>query len=153
MLGCLVNGESSTSAIEPFILTSRVSLLYLAPLQTSHFIHILQEKHRHLKFSVTLAGLAASALYVEAETPRHVSSVSIRKLSVRSLIGVKTPVYVAGFERGVRPIGLDRPGPRSSAIHTRICCQISRTVSVFPVELSLQSLIKYLVQERALARA
>ena len=74
-----------------------------------------QKVHLDAEHAVALARLAAAALHVEREAPGLVAARArlgqTRRRARAS--SEKTPVYVAGFERGVRPMGAwsmrDRP--------------------------------------------
>ena len=62
--------------------------------------------HLDLDDSVTAAGLAPSALDIKTETAFLVALCLASAVAAkRSRIWSKTPVYVAGLERGVLPIG------------------------------------------------
>ena len=91
----------------PFQVTSRVSRVYLAPLQISHVTHTSGRKfisslieppplHASQRPPLTLKEKCPGAYPRSRE--RDVSENNCR-------IGVNTPVYVAGLERGVLPIG------------------------------------------------
>jgi hypothetical protein len=63
--------------------------------------------HLDLDEPVALARLAAAALHVEREAPRAVAAdLRLGHLGEQLAHGREQPVYVAGLERGVRPIGL-----------------------------------------------
>ena len=99
---------SSTSAIVfPLYFTSNVSLLYLLPLQTSHGTYISAKKC--ISIFSTPSPLQAShlppctlKLNLPLSYPLIFASLVPAKIS---RIISNTPVYVAGFERGVLPIG------------------------------------------------
>ena len=99
--------SSTSDILFPLYFTSRVSLLYLFPLHTSQgtytsdkkFISILiipsPEQASHLPPGTLKLNLPLSY-------PRIFASFVVANIS---LIKSNTPVYVAGFERGVLPIG------------------------------------------------
>ena len=90
----------------PLYLTSRVSLLYRFPCRP-HRVHICPAKvHFYFYNPIAPAVFAAAASYIKGKTageyPLALASWVDAKSSRMSL---KTPVYVAGFERGVLPMG------------------------------------------------
>ena len=83
--------------------------LPVVPLSAAHLtghINVREEMHLDLQDAVAGTGLAPAALYIEAEAALLVASrLRIRRGRKRSRIRSKTPVYVAGLEWGVRPMG------------------------------------------------
>src|SRR5205085_10249434 len=91
----------------PLNFTCRVSRLYLRPRQRSHVTYTSGRKFISMRFSPSPWQASHRPPFTLNENlpglyPRSRDSGSI---AYRSRIGEKTPVYVAGFDRGVRPIG------------------------------------------------
>ena len=91
----------------PLYLTSKVSLLYLLPLQVSQGTYISGKKCISILCTPSPLQLshlppATLKLNLPFSYPRTFASFVSAKMS---LIKSNVPVYVAGFERGVLPIG------------------------------------------------
>ena len=99
---------SKTSAIVfPLYLTSKVSLLYRFPLQTSHGTYISGKKCisiLNIPSPLHASHLPPSTLKLKRPFSYPLIFASFVLANI-SLIISNTPVYVAGFERGVLPIG------------------------------------------------
>src|SRR4030066_465750 len=97
----------------PLYLTSRVSLLYLFPLHTSHVTYMSGRKCISI-FTIPSPAHASHLPpftlkeYLPALYPLTLDS---GRAANRSLIWVKRPEYVAGLDLGVLPFA---PGPFSS---------------------------------------
>ena len=83
----------------------RLAVVALAVADFARHVDVRQEVHLDLDDAVALTVLAAAALDVEAEAAGLVAAKFRFGQSAKSRIGVNRPVYVAGLERGVRPIG------------------------------------------------
>lgn len=84
----------------------RFAVVALAMANLTRNIYIGQEIHLNGFVAVALAGFTTSAAYIERETSRLVSAdLASGRPTNRLRISEKTPVYVAGLERGVRPSG------------------------------------------------
>ena len=85
----------------------RFAVVPLAMTDLAGHIDIRQEVHLDLDQTLARASLAAATLDVEREAARLVSACfRLRHRRVEFADRVNRPVYVAGFDRGVRPIGL-----------------------------------------------
>ena len=91
----------------PFHSTSKVSLVYLFPLQTSHVTHTSGKKF--ISSFIDPAPLQDShlpPLTLKENCPGwYPRSLEITVAANRFLMCPNAPVYVAAFERGVLPIG------------------------------------------------
>ena len=99
---------SSTSAIDlPLYSTCSDSWLNRWPWQTLQVNpHVGQEVHFEFVRAVAAACFAATARYVEAKPPRLVpTAFRLGQLCVERRMSSNTLMYVAGLERGVRPMG------------------------------------------------
>ena len=86
----------------------RLAVVALPLAHLARHVDVGEEVHLDLHEAVALARLAAAALHVEARSAPARSRGSSPRAARRTArgSGVNSPVYVAGFERGVRPIGL-----------------------------------------------
>lgn len=84
----------------------RFAIVTLAMANLTRDIYIGQEVHLNGFVTVALAGFTTSAAYIERETSRLVSADFGFGQADKQVADIgKTPVYVAGLERGVRPSG------------------------------------------------
>ena len=90
-----------------YVHLQRLAVVALAAADVAGDVDVGQEVHLDLDLPVALARLAAAALHVEAEPSRPVAA-HARLGRLRHQVadlGRRRCVYVAGFERGVRPMG------------------------------------------------